>query len=639
MIDDAESTKGSHTRRMLNLAGILLIFSFFLFLCQLVNLRTSSAEASGVDLLPVSIRATSQADYSRDLLLTTVPHIEEEILEQIIMDIPATGHPRDRVETLQAALLSPVPTMTADPRLPATSTKAVLTATQAVTSPTSPVVIAMTIHIPTRSIPPSPTIVYAYPTYSPALAVPTSTKTPRPPTKTPTFSPTPSYTPTLTRTPTLTSTATPTQTSTETPTATPSVTPSYTASPTNTDTPTFTPTFTETATSTQTPTETSTPTHTATFTSTATETPTATQTPTFTATQTPTETPTDTPTSIPTATQTATNTNTPTETATQTPTFTDTATATPTDTPTSTPTVTQTATNTDTPTSTQTPTATATLTPPATDTPTLTPTFTDTATATPTDTPTFTPTATQTPTETHTATSTATDTSTPTPTYTPTPAATHTATSTPTLTPTPTFTPTATFTPSPTPTPGLPVCYGGTPNGLLPSDDTYIKADAATSNFGSDNTFEVRPDNGADRRGMLRFDLSSIPPNATITSATLYLYERDNKSGQTTYLYRVTSSWNESTVTWQSWLSPGGDFDNSVAHFAYLPDQKNCMLTMDITMLVQAWVTGTYDNYGVMLYSIGPNHILSYSSKENGTLSERPKLNIIYSLPTPTPTP
>jgi hypothetical protein len=173
----------------------------------------------------------------------------------------------------------------------------------------------------------------------------------------------------------------------------------------------------------------------------------------------------------------------------------------------------------------------------------------------------------------------------------------------------------------------------------LPSDDTYIKADAATTNFGSNPIFEVRPDNGADRRGLLRFDLSSIPSNATITSATLYLYERDNKSGQITYLYRVTSSWNESTVTWQSWLSPGGDFDNSIAYFAYLPDQKNCMLTMEITALVQAWVDATYNNYGLILYSTGPNHILPYSSKENGTVSQRPKLEILYSVPTSTPTP
>jgi hypothetical protein len=172
---------------------------------------------------------------------------------------------------------------------------------------------------------------------------------------------------------------------------------------------------------------------------------------------------------------------------------------------------------------------------------------------------------------------------------------------------------------------------------LLPSDDTFINAGSLLRNYGNDNTFEVRPDNSADRRGLIKFDLSSIPTNANITSATLYLYSQDNKTGQLTSLYRVTSNWNENTVTWLSWGLPGGDFDSTTSYFTFIPDQNNCMLTMDITNLVRAWVDRTYPNYGLMLYSTGPNHIIKYSSKEDGTASKQPKLNIVYSPPTPTP--
>ncbi len=134
---------------------------------------------------------------------------------------------------------------------------------------------------------------------------------------------------------------------------------------------------------------------------------------------------------------------------------------------------------------------------------------------------------------------------------------------------------------------------------------------------------------------MLQFDLSHIPQNATVTSATLYLYERDNKSGQLTHIYRVTSDWNEDSATWLTWILSGGDFDNSISHFSYIPDQRDCMLTLDITSLVQAWVDGTYANQGLMLYSTGPNHLISYSSKENSDASQQPRLDIIYSVPTP----
>jgi hypothetical protein len=196
-----------------------------------------------------------------------------------------------------------------------------------------------------------------------------------------------------------------------------------------------------------------------------------------------------------------------------------------------------------------------------------------------------------------------------------------------------------TFTPSLTPVPGLPACYSGTPNGLLPSDDTYIDGGSPTSINGADNKFEVRPDHAADRRGLLRFDLSSIPAGTTVTSATLYLYEGGIKTGQTTYIYRVISDWNESTANWNTWSVPGGDFDSSTAYFAYLPEQNNCMLTIDITNLVQAWANGTYNNYGLLLYSTGPNHIISYTSKEDADSTRWPKLDIVYVIPTVTPTP
>ena len=59
------------------------------------------------------------------------------------------------------------------------------------------------------------------------------------------------------------------------------------------------------------------------------------------------------------------------------------------------------------------------------------------------------------------------------------------------------------------------------------------------------------------------------------------------------------------------------------------------MLTIDITSLVRAWVSGTYSNHGLLLYSTGPNHILQYTSKEDGNSAEWPRLNVVYSTPLP----
>jgi hypothetical protein len=170
--------------------------------------------------------------------------------------------------------------------------------------------------------------------------------------------------------------------------------------------------------------------------------------------------------------------------------------------------------------------------------------------------------------------------------------------------------------------------------GLLPSDDTYIDENLPTANYGSDPTFRVRPNNNSERRGLVRFDLSAIPANAIITSADLYLYETRAIPGQTTYLYRVTRTWSEASVTWNSpWTTHGGDFDKSIAFASFRPNHINCMVTLDLTDLVQRWVSGTYPNYGVLLYSTGPNRSIVYVSKENLILEQRPRLNVSYTLP------
>ena len=129
------------------------------------------------DLLPVSIRATSQADYSQDSQTFTIPPINEDILNQLITNVPATYNAQDRMATLQANLSSPVPTMTNDaqartpsPTLPPQTQMSTLTIPVTLASPT-PTVSA------TPGVPASPTAVPEN-TARPTLAVPTMTAVP-----------------------------------------------------------------------------------------------------------------------------------------------------------------------------------------------------------------------------------------------------------------------------------------------------------------------------------------------------------------------------------------------------------------------------------------------------------------------------
>ena len=98
---------GKSQRRGLNATLTCLLISAPLFLVQIF-----SASRAGEDRLPVSIRATSQADYRQDSQTFMIPPINGNILNQIIENIPGTYSVQDRLETLQADLSSPVPTMT-----------------------------------------------------------------------------------------------------------------------------------------------------------------------------------------------------------------------------------------------------------------------------------------------------------------------------------------------------------------------------------------------------------------------------------------------------------------------------------------------------------------------------------------------
>src|SRR5216110_2153548 len=54
--------------------------------------------------------------------------------------------------------------------------------------------------------------------------------------------------------------------------------------------------------------------------------------------------------------------------------------------------------------------------------------------------------------------------------------------------------------------------------------DTFINTGSADNNAGANPWFDAGKDGvGAVRRGLLRFDLTAIPPGSTVTSATLQL--------------------------------------------------------------------------------------------------------------------
>ncbi|MFN7140720.1 MAG: DNRLRE domain-containing protein, partial [Limisphaerales bacterium] len=177
---------------------------------------------------------------------------------------------------------------------------------------------------------------------------------------------------------------------------------------------------------------------------------------------------------------------------------------------------------------------------------------------------------------------------------------------------------------------------------------------------------------------LLRFDLSQIPPNSTIYSATLHLYgtsQSTSPAGGTMprriQTFRVLKPWVEgnqvatpitasgrfgttgdhavqyfsgegTSVPWASrGMLDGTDFHGEPVGFT---DVLNpAWYSWDITLLVHDWVRGKFPNHGVTLrdatgYQAGNNDMRAFhSSQATANSALRPKLVIVYNPDTPQP--
>ena len=107
----------------------------------------------------------------------------------------------------------------------------------------------------------------------------------------------------------------------------------------------------------------------------------------------------------------------------------------------------------------------------------------------------------------------------------------------------------------------------------------------------SDRTLVTRSDNPA----LFQAGLTGAPTQDNLVSATLYVYV-NQASGYTISAHRITADWGEMTVTWNNF---GGSFDATVEG-SFLADDT-AYEGIDVTALVTAWLSGTYDNFGILL--------------------------------------
>ncbi|MCF8299205.1 MAG: DNRLRE domain-containing protein, partial [Saprospiraceae bacterium] len=134
---------------------------------------------------------------------------------------------------------------------------------------------------------------------------------------------------------------------------------------------------------------------------------------------------------------------------------------------------------------------------------------------------------------------------------------------------------------------------------------------------------------------LIYFDISSLPQNINIISAKLSLYHNPTSGGagqagnNACYLKKVTSQWDEDTVTWN--ILPSFSNINQV-YLATSTSPNQNYPDIDIIDFVNDWYNNPQSNYGMILEIIDKSlyNSMKFCSSDYGDSSLRPKLQICW---------
>ncbi len=161
---------------------------------------------------------------------------------------------------------------------------------------------------------------------------------------------------------------------------------------------------------------------------------------------------------------------------------------------------------------------------------------------------------------------------------------------------------------------------------FTPSDDAYVNAASATTNFGTAGTLNLQ---SGGQTSFIRFDLTAVPAGYTgsqVAKATLKLYVNSITTPGSFDVNLVAGTWKERTITYNRQPPITTTIASSVP---LSTASRETYVEIDITSTVQGWLDGTEPNDGIALVANSPL-VASFTTKEATSTSHSPEVDIVF---------